>query len=129
MISEVRMMVPRQSTIGSVRSIPRTSFGIDKISEVRMMVPRQSTVGSVRKFSEVIVWDRSNFRSSNDGSATINRRKCQNAAESIFVPWFGIDQTSEKARERNLRSLCGIDQISEVRIASDSATIIRWECN
>eukprot|EP00980_Cylindrotheca_fusiformis_P024114 scaffold11533_cov79-Cylindrotheca_fusiformis.AAC.1 len=60
-----------------------------------MLVARQSTVGSVREYFEVVVWDRSNFRSSNDGSATINSRKCQTTAESISRSSFGIDQISE----------------------------------
>eukprot|EP00980_Cylindrotheca_fusiformis_P008046 scaffold1713_cov71-Cylindrotheca_fusiformis.AAC.2 len=100
----------------AAESILRPSFGIDQISEVRMMVPQQSTVeNDCRKYSEVIVWDRSDFQGSNDGPATINHGKCQTAAESILRSWFGIDQISEMTAESNPRSSFGIDQISEVR--------------
>eukprot|EP00980_Cylindrotheca_fusiformis_P013191 scaffold3353_cov79-Cylindrotheca_fusiformis.AAC.1 len=48
-----------------------------------------------RNYSKVIMLYRSDFRGSNDGSATITRCGWKKAAETIPRSWFGIDQLSE----------------------------------
>eukprot|EP00980_Cylindrotheca_fusiformis_P007910 scaffold1692_cov79-Cylindrotheca_fusiformis.AAC.1 len=48
-----------------------------------------------RKYSKVVVWDRSYFLGSNDGSTTIIRSQLKKARGSIPRSSFAIDQTSE----------------------------------
>eukprot|EP00980_Cylindrotheca_fusiformis_P013193 scaffold3353_cov79-Cylindrotheca_fusiformis.AAC.3 len=64
----------------ATESIPRSKFGIDQLSKARMMVPQQSSIANVKRLQKVSRghgWDRSTFRSSNDGSAAIIHWECQ----------------------------------------------------
>eukprot|EP00980_Cylindrotheca_fusiformis_P001640 scaffold373_cov61-Cylindrotheca_fusiformis.AAC.1 len=63
------------------------------------------TIDDCGKYSEDIIWDRSNFRSSNDGSATINHRKSQASHLDGPVLWKKDGLTLTNVIHLNYRRL------------------------
>eukprot|EP00980_Cylindrotheca_fusiformis_P027312 scaffold19881_cov78-Cylindrotheca_fusiformis.AAC.1 len=145
----------RQDLKKAAESFPRSQFGIDQISEDGMTVPQQSPVENIRfprlelwfcndhplrmegcrKYSKVKVWDRSTFRSSNDGSATIIGWECHVSSKDRpvllmkdgLVPTNFIHYNYKGCRKY---SKVMVWDRSTFRSSNDgSATIIGWECH
>eukprot|EP00980_Cylindrotheca_fusiformis_P014249 scaffold3769_cov67-Cylindrotheca_fusiformis.AAC.1 len=88
------MMVPQQSS-AEIDGKSHEDWPILLMKDGLKLMLTNFIIEGKRKYSKVVVWDRSYFLGSNDGSTTIIRSQLKKARGSIPRSLFAIDQTSE----------------------------------